>query len=52
MKKFLLALAAVCLIWPALARADEFQVAVAANFTEPSKAIAAAFEKETGTRPL
>ncbi|MDR0882870.1 MAG: molybdate ABC transporter substrate-binding protein [Candidatus Adiutrix sp.] len=48
MKKMILALAAVCLIWPALVQADEFQVAVAANFTEPSKAIAAEFEKETG----
>ena len=34
--------AAVC------ARADEVQVAVAANFTGPMKEIAAAFEKETG----
>lgn len=30
------------------ARADEVQVAVAANFTAPSKLIAADFEKETG----
>ncbi|WP_295387125.1 molybdate ABC transporter substrate-binding protein [uncultured Thiodictyon sp.] len=30
------------------ARADEVQVAVAANFTAPMKEIAAAFEKETG----
>ncbi|MDR0882132.1 MAG: molybdate ABC transporter substrate-binding protein [Candidatus Adiutrix sp.] len=52
MKKLLLALVAVFLIWPALAQADEFQVAVAANFTEPSKAIAAAFEKGTGHRAV
>jgi len=40
---------AVTLLTAALgARADEIQVAVAANFTAPMKEIAAAFEKETG----
>ncbi len=32
--------------------AEDVQVAVAANFTAPAKAIAAAFEKETGHRAL
>lgn len=34
------------------ARADEIQVAVAANFTAPMRKIADEFEKETGHRPL
>ena len=34
----------------ALASAGEVQVAVAANFTAPMKKIAAAFEKDTGTK--
>lgn len=34
------------------ARADEVQVAVAANFTAPSKLIAADFEKETGHKAM
>ncbi len=34
------------------ARADEVRVAVAANFTAPAKAIAAAFEKDTGHRAM
>ncbi|MDR3055955.1 MAG: molybdate ABC transporter substrate-binding protein [Zoogloeaceae bacterium] len=38
--------ALVTLCWQA--RADEVQVAVAANFTAPMKAIAAEFEKDTG----
>ncbi len=34
------------------ARADEIQVAVAANFTAPMRKIADEFEKETGHKPL
>lgn len=34
------------------ARADEIQIAVAANFTAPMQQIAAAFEKETGHKVL
>ena len=52
MKKVILALCAMVLGLPALAQADEFQVAVAANFTAPSKEIAAEFEKETGHKAL
>jgi molybdate transport system substrate-binding protein len=47
----LFGLALVCAIMafgPATARAAETQVAVAANFTEPAKAIAAAFKASTG----
>jgi len=40
--------ALVVLILPPMACADEVQVAVAANFTAPMKAIAAEFEKATG----
>lgn len=46
---FLLTLAA-CLSWTA--RADDVQVAVAANFTAPMQKIAAAFEKDTGHKAL
>lgn len=35
-----------------VARAAEIQVAVAANFTAPMRAIAAAFEKDTGNKAL
>jgi molybdate transport system substrate-binding protein len=52
MKKFLLALAVALLAWPALAGADEFQVAVASNFTAPSQDVAAAFEQETGHKAV
>ena len=52
MKKIVLALLAVLLVLPATVYADEFQVAVAANFTAPSKDIAAEFEKETGHKPV
>lgn len=52
MRKLLLTLAAALLFCPAAAWAAEFQVAVAANFTEPSKAIAAEFEKETGHKAI
>ena len=48
----ILALVASLLILPATAFAEEFQVAVAANFTAPSKDIAAEFEKETGHKPV
>lgn len=37
---------------PALARAGEVQVAVAANFTEPAKDIAAAFTAATGHKAV
>ncbi len=40
--------AAVALVFAPLARAAEVPVAVAANFTEPAKEIAAAFKKATG----
>jgi molybdate transport system substrate-binding protein len=44
-----IAFAAMLLMFAALpARAGEVTIAVAANFTEPAKAIAAAFEKKTG----
>jgi len=52
MKKLFMAVVSAILLWPALGSADEFQVAVAANFTKPSEDIAAAFEKETGHKPL
>lgn len=52
MKKMLLLAAAVLLVMPSLVWAEEFQVAVAANFTAPSKDIAAEFEKETGHKPV
>jgi molybdate transport system substrate-binding protein len=42
-----LTIALTCL-WAAPAAADETQVAVAANFAEPAKAIAAGFAKATG----
>lgn len=44
----LLALLAAGLMTPGAARAGETQVAVAANFAEPAKAIAAAFKTATG----
>ncbi|MDR1658166.1 MAG: molybdate ABC transporter substrate-binding protein [Deltaproteobacteria bacterium] len=52
MKKFFLFLVALALLIPSLAWADEFQVAVAANFEAPAKLIAAEFEKETGHKPI
>lgn len=52
MKKFVLMLAALLITLPAMAQAEEFQVAVAANFTAPSKDIAAAFEQETGHKAI
>ncbi|MES2941244.1 MAG: molybdate ABC transporter substrate-binding protein [Pseudomonadota bacterium] len=46
-------LAALCLLLAAsYALADEVQVAVAANFTNPMKLIAADFEKETGHKAV
>ncbi|MDV6333132.1 molybdate ABC transporter substrate-binding protein [Asticcacaulis sp. 201] len=42
-------MATIILAFPALALAKDIQVAVAANFTEPAKDIAQAFEKKTGT---
>ena len=41
-----------CLIAAGTAHADEVQVAVAANFAAPMKAIAARFEQETGHKVL
>lgn len=52
MKKLVLAVISAMLLWPVAAGAEEFQVAVAANFTKPSQDIAAEFEKETGHKPL
>lgn len=43
---------AMTIFAPALARAGEVQVAVAANFTEPAKDIAAAFTAATGHKAL
>lgn len=50
MKTLLSLLLAIGLVAPALA--DEVKVAVAANFTEPMKEIAASFEKDTGNKVL
>jgi molybdate transport system substrate-binding protein len=47
-RRSLLAVLALSSLAVASARADEIQVAVAANFTEAAKKIAADFEKETG----
>ncbi|MBA1274017.1 molybdate ABC transporter substrate-binding protein [Stutzerimonas azotifigens] len=41
---------AFCILFPALAIADEVQVAVAANFTAPMRELAEAFEASTGHR--
>lgn len=46
-----LAVMLACIGWEA-ARAEEIQVAVAANFTAPMHKIADEFEKETGHKPL
>ncbi|KAA0677862.1 molybdate ABC transporter substrate-binding protein [Roseomonas genomospecies 6] len=51
MKLFLLAAFALLSV-PAAAQADEFNVAVAANFTAPAKEIATAFERKTGHKPI
>ena len=45
---FLLAVLLLVFGTPCAVRAGEVNVAVAANFTAPMKAIAAAFERETG----
>ncbi|MDL2226948.1 molybdate ABC transporter substrate-binding protein [Deltaproteobacteria bacterium OttesenSCG-928-M10] len=52
MKNLFLTLAALLISLPAAARAEEFQVAVAANFTAPAKDIAAVFEAETGHKAV
>ncbi|MDR2612072.1 MAG: molybdate ABC transporter substrate-binding protein [Deltaproteobacteria bacterium] len=53
MRKLFLPLLALLLVTsPAALRAEDFQVAVAANFTSPATEIAAAFERETGDRPV
>ncbi|HWU49953.1 MAG TPA: molybdate ABC transporter substrate-binding protein [Asticcacaulis sp.] len=48
MLRRLLIIAAATLLLPVGARAADVSVAVAANFTEPAKDIAAAFEQKTG----
>lgn len=45
-------LPALLLVVAALARADETQVAVAANFAAPMQQIAAAFERDTGHKAI
>ena len=50
--KHILALAITILLGIGTAHADEIDVAVAANFTAPMKAIAADFEKDTGHKLL
>lgn len=52
MKNMLVLAAVLLFLAPISARANEFQVAVAANFTAPSKDIAAEFEKETGHKAI
>ena len=46
--RVLAVIAAILMLSPLAARAAEVHVAVAANFTEPAKAIAAAFQTATG----
>ncbi|MDR2460023.1 MAG: molybdate ABC transporter substrate-binding protein [Deltaproteobacteria bacterium] len=41
-----------CLIFTPLAQAEDFNVAVAANFTNPALDIAAIFQEETGHKPV
>lgn len=48
MNRLALLIAAILVSFTAPARAGETQVAVAANFTEPAKEIAVAFQKATG----
>lgn len=48
MNRLALLLAAILVLFTAPARAGETQVAVAANFAEPAKQIAVAFQKATG----
>ncbi|MDR2142559.1 MAG: molybdate ABC transporter substrate-binding protein [Deltaproteobacteria bacterium] len=55
MKKIALALLAALILTLGLglnAQAEEFQVAVAANFTKPAEKIAQAFEKKTGHKAI
>lgn len=52
MRKFFWAFLAACLLWSPLAGAEEFQVAVAANFTKPAQDLAEAFGQATGHRAL
>jgi molybdate transport system substrate-binding protein len=52
MRKLLLLVAALAILCPTLALADEFQVAVASNFTAPAEIIAADFEKDTGHKAI
>jgi molybdate transport system substrate-binding protein len=48
MRKFLVLIAALALLIPSMASADEFLVAVASNFQGPAEKIIAEFEKDTG----
>jgi molybdate transport system substrate-binding protein len=52
MRRIIFLLALVALFIPSLALADEFNVAVASNFTDPAKDIAAEFEKDTGHKAI
>lgn len=52
MRTTLLVLATALLLSTPMAWAEEFQVAVASNFTAPAQDIAAAFEKETGHKAI
>ena len=51
-RRFVLAAAAVLLAAPGASAAADVQVAVAANFTEPAREIAVAFERATGDRAI
>jgi molybdate transport system substrate-binding protein len=51
MRKILVFFAALALLIPTIAGADEFLVAVASNFQSPAEKIAAEFEKDTGHTP-
>ena len=52
MRRLLTILALLAMLVPSLALADEFQVAVASNFTAPAELIAAAFEQDTGHKAI
>src|SRR5262249_5882861 len=45
-------LAAIVIVLSSVAHADDFNVAVAANFTDPAKEIAQLFQTKTGHRPV
>ncbi|MDR2340548.1 MAG: molybdate ABC transporter substrate-binding protein [Deltaproteobacteria bacterium] len=52
MRRLIPCLVTAFFILQGIALAEDFQVAVAANFTSPATDIAAAFEKETGDKPV